>query len=729
MLTITVNATGGGVLAAGTATASILTPPSTTGSFVGSPTCNYTGGAATASCTVTITSAVAGTTTVQATSSVGFTNATGNVTRTTGTATNVTAGCTANCGNANKAWGDVFIQISPQNASNAVGTNHVLTITVNATGGTLVSGTATASILTPPSTTGSFVGSPTCSYTGGAATASCTVTITSAVAGTTTVQATSAIALTGIPAVTRTTGTVANTTAGCATNCGNANKTWVDGFIQIAPQNASNAVGTNHVLTITVNATNGGVLAAGTATASIITPPSTTGSFVGSPSCNYAGGAATATCTVTITSAVSGTTQVQATSTIGFTNATGTVSRTTGTATNVTAGCTSNCANANKTWVDGFIQITPQNANNPVSTNHVLTITVNATNGGVLAAGTATASIITPPSTTGSFVGSPTCNYAGGAATATCTVTITSTVSGLTQVQATSTIGFTNAAGTVSRTTGTASNVTAGCLANCNNANKNWGDVTVVTNVKDATNATVTTVNAGTVVHDEATVTKTAGTPAGVPAPTGTVTFTLFSGDCTTGTVQATDPNEPLSAGGVADSTTFTTSATGSFAYQARYNGDANYPAATGACEPFTVAGNFAGCTPGFWKNHESLWDSLSDPAVSAMPAGLRFTTTTTFNSYFGLTLAQSPFNNNATMHDAISAGGGGPKALARHAVAALLSVGAGLNYQFPPGATDFTSLYNVIKAAYVSGHYEPLATQLAAANNLEFNCSSLVQH
>ena len=54
--------------------------------------------------------------------------------------------------------------------------------------------TATASIVSGP---GSFVGSTTCSYTGGAATASCTVTITSAVAGTTVVSATSNIPVDG----------------------------------------------------------------------------------------------------------------------------------------------------------------------------------------------------------------------------------------------------------------------------------------------------------------------------------------------------------------------------------------------------------------------------------------------------------------------------------------------------------------------------------------------------
>ncbi len=409
VLTITVNATNGGVLAAGTATASILNPPSTTGSFVGSPSCNYAGGAATASCTVTITSAVSGLTQVQATSTIGFGNAAGTVSRTTGSADNTTAGCTVNCGNAAKNWADAFIQITPQNAANAVGTNHVLTITVNAVGGgVLASGTATASILNPPSTTGSFVGSPSCNYAGGSATASCTVTITSAVAGTTTVRATSTIGFgNAVGTVSRTTGTADNVTAGCTLNCGNAAKSWVDAFVQITPQNATNAAGSNHVLTITVNATGGGVLAAGTATASIVIPPSTTGSFVGSPTCNYAGGAATASCTVTITSSVSGLTQVQATSTVGFANAVGTVSRTTGTADNVTAGCSANCGNANKNWVDAFIQITPQNAANGAGNDHVLTITVNATGGGVLAAGTATASILMPPSTTGTFVGSP----------------------------------------------------------------------------------------------------------------------------------------------------------------------------------------------------------------------------------------------------------------------------------------------------------------------------------
>ena len=58
------------------------------------------------------------------------------------------------------------IQITPATATNAVNTNHVLTITVNALNGTIDAGphTATASIVSGP---GSFVGPTTCTYTGG----------------------------------------------------------------------------------------------------------------------------------------------------------------------------------------------------------------------------------------------------------------------------------------------------------------------------------------------------------------------------------------------------------------------------------------------------------------------------------------------------------------------------------------------------------------------------------
>jgi hypothetical protein len=704
VLTITVNALGG-TLDAGphTATASIVSGP---GSFVGSPTCTYTGGAATASCTVTITSATVGTTVVSATSNIPVNGV--SITRTTGTAANTAAG---GSGNASKNWVDANIQITPATATNPLGTNHVLTITVNALGGTIDAGphTATASIVSGP---GSFVGSPTCTYTGGGATASCTVTITSNVVGTTVVSATSNIPVNGV-VITRTTGTAVNTASG---GSGNASKNWVDANIQITPATATNPIGTNHVLTITVNAL-GGTLDAGphTATASIVSGP---GSFVGSPTCTYTGGAATASCTVTITSSVAGTTVISATSNIPVNGVS--ITRTTGTAVNTasggsdnaqklwvqpdaniqitpatatnpvntdhvltchintspdsvtysnapdgtvctvtiisgpgtpvsqtctTTGGTGSCqvtitsatvgtsvvqasttvvvnsvtlnrmtgdahvgdgANAHKNWVDANINITPGTANNPIGANHVLTITVNAL-GGTIDAGphTATASIVSGP---GSFVGSPSCTYTGGGATASCTVTITSSTPGTTVVSATSNIPVNGV--TITRTTGTAVNTASG---GSGNASKNWADDTIVTHVRDANNADITgqTVTPGTVVHDEADVTKAAGTPAAVPAPTGTVNFTLFDNGTCDGNVVATDSNEPLNGSGVANSATFTTTA-GTFSYLAHYNGDANYPAHDASCEPFTVQGNFGpALTPGFWKNHQAATTAL----------------------------------------------------------------------------------------------------------------------
>src|SRR5438034_3564083 len=109
-------------------------------------------------------------------------------------------------------------------------------MSISVVGNTCGNGTASASIT---GGCGSFVGSPTCSYTGGGATASCTVVITSATTGTTVVSATSSIPLTDAGSVTR-------TTDGTAGNSGPASKTWVDATNAITPATATNAVGTNH---------------------------------------------------------------------------------------------------------------------------------------------------------------------------------------------------------------------------------------------------------------------------------------------------------------------------------------------------------------------------------------------------------------------------------------------------------------------------------------------------
>jgi uncharacterized repeat protein (TIGR01451 family) len=230
--------------------------------------------------------------------------------------------------------------------------------------------------------------------------------------------------------------------------------------------------------------------------------------------------------------------------------------------------------------VDANIQITPPSAINPVGKNHVLTLTVNAV-GGVLGAGqhTATASIVSGP---GSFVGSPTCTYTGGGATATCTVTIASAATGTTVVSATAGIPVNGV--TITRTTGTAANTASGGSAN---ASKLWADASARTDILNASGGVVTSVVSGTVVHDKVFVDRVAGTPASVPNPGGSVIFHRYAtSDCSGA---STDQTVALTAGAPSTALSADFAPTANMSYKAEYLGDANYPARSGACEPLTV--------------------------------------------------------------------------------------------------------------------------------------------
>jgi hypothetical protein len=284
-------------------------------------------------------------------------------------------------------------------------------------------------------------------------------------------------------------------------------------------------------------------------------------------------------CVITFTSPTAGQVTGHASSTLTINGATITVQ---------TNGANGNSGDAVKTFVDANIQITPQTATNPVSTNHTLTghVNINAGGGGGYVnapAGTLISfSLTNAGGATASFVGPNTCLTV--AATGSCTVVISSSTTGTTTIKATTTVSVGGVA--LVRTTGD------GKLGDSADANKTWSDSVVTTQVHDPAHNDITNteVTAGTVVHDEATVSKAAGTPAAVPAPTGTVTFTLYDNGTCNGAVLATDPNKPLNASGVATSVTFTTPvAGGTFSYLAHYNGDANYPARNGPCEPFRV--------------------------------------------------------------------------------------------------------------------------------------------
>ena len=119
-------------------------------------------------------------------------------------------------------------------------------------------------------------------------------------------------------------------------------------------------------------------------------------------------------------------------------------------------------------------------------------------------------------------------------------------------------------------------------------ATKLWADSTARTDILDPSGAVVTTIVSGTVVHDKAFVDRVVGTPAGVPAPTGTVIFHRYAtADCM-GT-PATNQTVALTPGSPSTAVSDDFAPTSNMSYQVEYLGDANYPARTAACEPLTV--------------------------------------------------------------------------------------------------------------------------------------------
>jgi hypothetical protein len=484
-----------------------------------------------------------------------------------------TNGVAPNSGDAVKTFVDANIQITPQQATNPVNTNHTLTghVNVNAGNGAgfvnAPDGTVINFSLTNSNgASAAFVGPSNCTTSGG--TGSCTVVINSATGGSTSIHATTTLSVAGV-SLTRATGD------GLAGDSADATKNWAAARISIAPS-ATNEVNHAHTFTVTLEKDTGGGFAP--AAGETVTVACTAGNGATPTAPSPASGTTNGSgqFTFTVNSPTAGTDTCNATSTLNINGVSITV------ATNGSGGS----GPATKTWVDANIQITPQQANNPTGTNHTLTghVNVNAGNGaGFVNAPDGTVisfSLTNSGGATAVFVGPSTCTTSGGSGS--CTVVISSPTPGSTSIHASTTVSV----GGVSLTRATGD----GLPGDSPNATKTWTGSVVTTRVLNASNSEITnqTVPAGTVVHDEATVANAAGTPAGVPAPTGTVTFTLYNNGTCNGTVLATDSNVALNASGVATSSNFTTPATaGSFSYLAHYNGDANHPAVDGPCEPF----------------------------------------------------------------------------------------------------------------------------------------------
>jgi hypothetical protein len=137
------------------------------------------------------------------------------------------------------------------------------------------------------------------------------------------------------------------------------------------------------------------------------------------------------------------------------------------------------------------------------------------------------------------------------------------------------------------------------------------GSASLGTVVDDAaTNAAwAGTETVGSAAYDTATLSGVSGF-----APTATVTYRFFPNGTCTGTPSTTD-DVTLSAGNVPDSaSTGAINTGGLYAFDSSYSGDANYQAASGACEPFTV--------------YEPPTITSADHATFVIGAGSSFTVT-----------------------------------------------------------------------------------------------------
>jgi hypothetical protein len=108
--------------------------------------------------------------------------------------------------------------------------------------------------------------------------------------------------------------------------------------------------------------------------------------------------------------------------------------------------------------------------------------------------------------------------------------------------------------------------------------------------------------------------------------------------------------------------------------------------------------GGGEGCTPGYWKQPQHL-----DSWVTYLPTDF-------FDTVFGVT---SSFGSTFTLLQALKQGGGGEKALGRHAVAALLnSVNPDVSYEFTTA-----EVIAIVQEAYATGDFKAAKKLLEEQN------------
>lgn len=103
------------------------------------------------------------------------------------------------------------------------------------------------------------------------------------------------------------------------------------------------------------------------------------------------------------------------------------------------------------------------------------------------------------------------------------------------------------------------------------------------------------------------------------------------------------------------------------------------------------------GCTPGYWRNHHDSW-------VTYGP-----------ENDFDIVFGRDVFDPDITLGEAVELGGGDLNALARHAVAALLSA-SNSSVDYPYSVGEVKAMF---QAAFDSGEYEATKNLFDIANNL----------
>ena len=157
-----------------------------------------------------------------------------------------------------------------------------------------------------------------------------------------------------------------------------------------------------------------------------------------------------------------------------------------------------------------------------------------------------------------------------------------------------------------------------------------------------------------------------------------------------------------------AQSDRYTPTAVGTYYFRAVYLGDGHYLGSQSGNndEILTVKKavcSYSGLSPGFWKNHQCLWQG-NKPCDS-------------FNRVFGVSVKIGN-DRNPTLLEALQSNGGGVNALARQAAAALLNS----EHQYIHYPLTKSQITNLVQNAIKSGNsatIESLTNQLETYNNL----------